>query len=172
MSVAPGRKRAFPVEGPGVAVLMLLAVVAGGTAGYVLIEGWSVWDAFYMTVITVTTVGYREVHDLRVPVSCSRSCCWWEASGRPSTRSRCLRRPWWQAACPSGCAVDDSSACSRRSRITSSCAATAASAASWRWNSGARQCPSSWSSATLSERRPPSSAGYSSSRRTPAGKRC
>ena len=46
---------------------LLLAVVAGGTAGYVLIEGWSVWDAFYMTVITVTTVGYREVHDLSGP---------------------------------------------------------------------------------------------------------
>jgi voltage-gated potassium channel len=29
-----------------------------------LIEGWHAWDAFYMTVITVTTVGYREVHDL------------------------------------------------------------------------------------------------------------
>src|SRR5919197_3154276 len=46
-----------------VAILIAL-VMAGGTAGYVLIEGWSVWDAFYMTVITVTTVGYREVHDL------------------------------------------------------------------------------------------------------------
>ena len=32
--------------------------------GYVLIEGWSPWDAFYMTVITVTTVGYGEVHPL------------------------------------------------------------------------------------------------------------
>jgi voltage-gated potassium channel len=29
-----------------------------------LIERWNAWDAFYMTVITVTTVGYREVHDL------------------------------------------------------------------------------------------------------------
>ena len=29
-----------------------------------LIEGWSAWDAFYMTMITVTTVGYREVHTL------------------------------------------------------------------------------------------------------------
>src|SRR5437660_6888475 len=29
-----------------------------------LIEGWNAWDAFYMTVITVTTVGYKEVHDL------------------------------------------------------------------------------------------------------------
>ncbi len=28
------------------------------------IEGWSAWDAFYMTVITVSTVGYREVHEL------------------------------------------------------------------------------------------------------------
>src|SRR6185436_16542314 len=35
-----------------------------GTVGYVLIEGWSIWDAFYMTVITITTVGYREVHTL------------------------------------------------------------------------------------------------------------
>src|SRR4051794_2726162 len=32
--------------------------------GYVEIEGWGLWDAFYMTIITVTTVGYKEVHDL------------------------------------------------------------------------------------------------------------
>jgi voltage-gated potassium channel len=45
--------------------LALLALVLGvGTAGYALIEGWNAWDAFYMTVISVTTVGYREVHDL------------------------------------------------------------------------------------------------------------
>ena len=37
---------------------------AGGTLGYVLVEGWSAWDALYMTVITVTTVGYREVHPM------------------------------------------------------------------------------------------------------------
>jgi voltage-gated potassium channel len=29
-----------------------------------IVEGWSAWDAFYMTIITVTTVGYREVHEL------------------------------------------------------------------------------------------------------------
>ena len=29
-----------------------------------LIEGWNAWDAFYMTVTTVTTVGYKEVHPL------------------------------------------------------------------------------------------------------------
>ena len=39
-------------------------MVAGGTAGYVVIEGWPLWDALYMTVTTMTTVGYREVHPL------------------------------------------------------------------------------------------------------------
>ena len=43
---------------------MLAVVLASGTAGYAAIEGWSVWDAFYMTVTTVATVGYREVHPL------------------------------------------------------------------------------------------------------------
>ena len=46
------------------AVAALVTVVAVGTLGYVVIEGWSAWDAFYMTIISVTTVGYREVHDL------------------------------------------------------------------------------------------------------------
>jgi len=42
----------------------LAAVVDGGTVGYRLIEhaGW--WDSFYMTAITLTTVGYREVFPL------------------------------------------------------------------------------------------------------------
>ncbi len=45
--------------------MALLAVVIGvGTAGYMLIEGWNAWDAFYMTIISVTTVGYSEVHEL------------------------------------------------------------------------------------------------------------
>lgn len=44
--------------------LLILAVMLAGTAGYVLVEGWSWWDAFYMTVITITTVGYEEVHPL------------------------------------------------------------------------------------------------------------
>lgn len=44
--------------------MLLLLVLASGTAGFVLVEGWTVWDAFYMTVTTVTTVGYREIHDL------------------------------------------------------------------------------------------------------------
>jgi voltage-gated potassium channel len=35
-----------------------------GTIGYAAIEGWPVFDAFYMTVITLTTVGYGETHPL------------------------------------------------------------------------------------------------------------
>src|ERR671911_1197739 len=35
-----------------------------GVLGYMFLEGWSFADAVYMTVITLTTVGYKEVHDL------------------------------------------------------------------------------------------------------------
>lgn len=45
---------------------MLVAVFLCGTVGYVLIEGASWWDAFYMTAITITTVGYKEVFPLSV----------------------------------------------------------------------------------------------------------
>ncbi len=51
-------------RGPGLAIALLLFTLAGGTLGYVVIEGWPVWDALYMTVTTITTVGYREVHEL------------------------------------------------------------------------------------------------------------
>lgn len=46
-------------------ILLLLLWVVAGTLGYLVIEdGWSLLDAFYMTIITITTVGYREVHPL------------------------------------------------------------------------------------------------------------
>jgi voltage-gated potassium channel len=44
--------------------IALVLTLAGGTLGFVLIEHFPVFDAFYMTVITVTTVGYGEVHRL------------------------------------------------------------------------------------------------------------
>ena len=56
--------RWFRAEGPVFAVALLVLIIAGGTAGYVVIEGWNAWDAFYMTIITVTTVGYEEIHPL------------------------------------------------------------------------------------------------------------
>jgi voltage-gated potassium channel len=41
------------------AVLFLL-----GTAGFHVLEGWAWFDSFYMVLITVTTIGYSEVHPL------------------------------------------------------------------------------------------------------------
>jgi len=45
-------------------ILLSVAVVGIGTLGYRLIEGLSWLDAFYMTCITVSTVGFREVQEL------------------------------------------------------------------------------------------------------------
>ena len=43
---------------------LLALMLCVGTVGYVLIEGYPVFDAFYMTLITITTVGYQEIHPL------------------------------------------------------------------------------------------------------------
>ncbi len=45
-------------------VFWLAAVTIFGIVGYQIIEGWNFLDAIYMTVTTITTVGYREVHPL------------------------------------------------------------------------------------------------------------
>lgn len=50
-----------------VGLAMLGTVVMVATFGYVLIEGVTVFDAFYMVVITVSTVGYREEFVLSDP---------------------------------------------------------------------------------------------------------
>lgn len=44
-----------------------MSVITFGVIGYVIIEGWGVFDSLYMTIITITTVGYHEVHDLSQP---------------------------------------------------------------------------------------------------------
>jgi len=46
-----------------IAIAMALTL-AGGTVGFVLIEDYPVFDAFYMTLTTVTTVGYGEIRTL------------------------------------------------------------------------------------------------------------
>ncbi|HUY91592.1 MAG TPA: potassium channel protein [Pirellulales bacterium] len=43
---------------------MPVLLVSLGTLGYYLIEGWSAFDSLYMTVTTLTTVGFQEVHPL------------------------------------------------------------------------------------------------------------
>ncbi len=43
---------------------LLLAIIVVGVTGYVLIEGWSLIDALYMVVITLSTVGFKEVRNL------------------------------------------------------------------------------------------------------------
>ncbi len=35
-----------------------------GTFGFMLVEGWSLFDSFYMTIITISTVGFNEVNEL------------------------------------------------------------------------------------------------------------
>ena len=39
-------------------------IVVTGTLGYMLIEGWDFLDALYMTVITISTVGFMEVRPM------------------------------------------------------------------------------------------------------------
>jgi hypothetical protein len=56
--------RRWTLTAPVQAAVLLSLIALGGTAGYMLIERWSAWDAFYMTIISLTTVGYREVHPL------------------------------------------------------------------------------------------------------------
>lgn len=45
-------------------LLALGGVLAVGTLGYTILEGWPVLDAVYMTIITIGSVGYGEVHPL------------------------------------------------------------------------------------------------------------
>jgi len=47
-------------------LVLLILVIGSGTAGYMILEGWGFLDAFYMTVLTISTVGYGEVHPLSV----------------------------------------------------------------------------------------------------------
>jgi voltage-gated potassium channel len=43
------------------ALFALAGVIALGTVGFHLIEGWSLADSLYVTVQTVTTVGYGDI---------------------------------------------------------------------------------------------------------------
>lgn len=47
-----------------ISLLLAVLLVCLGSWGYMLIEGWSSLDALYMTIITLATVGYGEVHEV------------------------------------------------------------------------------------------------------------
>jgi voltage-gated potassium channel len=47
-------------------IYILAAILIVGTIGYWAIEGWDFLDALYMTLITLTTIGFGEVHQLSV----------------------------------------------------------------------------------------------------------
>jgi len=47
-------------------LILIVAVLVIGTGGYIIIEGWGVFDAFYMTMITISTVGFGETRELSV----------------------------------------------------------------------------------------------------------
>jgi voltage-gated potassium channel len=65
--MSPGLRIPNPFRQIGVILVAFLAVVVYGTVGYMVIEHWAVLDALFMTVITITTVGFEEVHRLDGP---------------------------------------------------------------------------------------------------------
>lgn len=47
-----------------ISLVLLLLTIAFGTGGYVIFEGMPVFEAFYMTLITISTVGFSEIRPL------------------------------------------------------------------------------------------------------------
>ncbi len=45
-----------------ISTFLSILIVMLGTIGYMVFEGWNFIDALYMTVITIATVGYGEIH--------------------------------------------------------------------------------------------------------------
>lgn len=53
-----------PKGGVIVGVALHLVTIMIGVFGFAILEGWSLFDSFYMTIISITTVGYGEIHAL------------------------------------------------------------------------------------------------------------
>jgi voltage-gated potassium channel len=61
---SPTRPRSAPALRLGYALVLVLTVTATGMLGYHFIEGWPLLDSLYMTVLTLTTIGYGVPHPL------------------------------------------------------------------------------------------------------------
>ncbi len=48
-------------------IVLSILLIFTGTVGYMVIEGWNALDSLFMTVTTLATVGYGEVHSLTAP---------------------------------------------------------------------------------------------------------
>jgi voltage-gated potassium channel len=53
-----------PIKKLKLSLFILAGIIAFGTVGYMIIEGWGVTDSLYMTVITLSTIGFMEVHHM------------------------------------------------------------------------------------------------------------
>lgn len=53
-----------PLKGFLFSLVLVVLLIAVGTAGYMFIEGWTPGESLYMTFITISTVGYGEVRPL------------------------------------------------------------------------------------------------------------
>jgi voltage-gated potassium channel len=53
-----------PIRHLRFSIAALISIIALGTFGYSMVEGWSLFDSLYMTVITLATVGFKEVQPL------------------------------------------------------------------------------------------------------------
>ncbi len=54
--MSPARKQIIA------SLALILLVITFGTVGYYILEDWGLLDSLYMTVITITTIGFKEVH--------------------------------------------------------------------------------------------------------------
>lgn len=52
------------IQSVGRILLIIISIILAGTFGYAIIEGWSLLDSLYMTIITLSTVGFREIRPL------------------------------------------------------------------------------------------------------------
>lgn len=57
-------KESNPLKNIYISLFCLFGVLTAGTVGYMIIEQWSFTESLYMTIITVSSVGFKEVRDL------------------------------------------------------------------------------------------------------------